>query len=105
MSFAFIPPTIGQAINSLKPDSQWVLRGDTLEWLDENETQPTQQEIDDELTRLTAEYEAKEYQRKRLVEYPPFNDYLDGIVKGDQAQIDKYIADCQAVKDKYPKPE
>lgn len=31
--------------------------------------------------------------------------YLDGVVKGDQAQIDKYIADCLAVKAKYPKPE
>jgi hypothetical protein len=28
---------------------------------------------------------------------------LDGIVKGDTAQVDKYIADCLAVKDKYPK--
>jgi len=26
-------------------------------------------------------------------------------VKGDQAQIDAYIAACQAVKTKYPKPE
>ena len=39
----------------------------------------------------------------RAREYPPITDYLDGIVKGDQAQIDKYIADCQAVKAKYPK--
>lgn len=31
-------------------------------------------------------------------------DYLDGIVKGDQTQVDKYIADCLAVKAKYPKP-
>lgn len=37
-------------------------------------------------------------------EYPPMADYLDGVVKGDQAQIDKYIADCLAVKAKYPKP-
>lgn len=41
--------------------------------------------------------------QQRKVEYPPFTDYLDGIVKGDQAQIDKYIADCLAVKAKYPK--
>lgn len=40
----------------------------------------------------------------RASEYPPMADYLDGIVKGDQAQIDKYIADCLAVKAKYPKP-
>jgi hypothetical protein len=43
------------------------------------------------------------YAQKRAAEYPPITDYLDGIVKGDQAQIDKYIADCLAVKAKYPK--
>lgn len=44
------------------------------------------------------------YAQKRVAEYPPYIDYLDGVVKGDQAQIAKYIADCQAVKVKYPKP-
>jgi hypothetical protein len=43
------------------------------------------------------------YIAKRQAEYPPITDYLDGIAKGDQVQIDKYIADCQAVKTKYPK--
>ena len=43
------------------------------------------------------------YKAKRQAEYPPITDYLDGVVKGDQAQIDKYIADCLAVKAKYPK--
>jgi hypothetical protein len=43
------------------------------------------------------------YKAKRQAEYPPMTDYLDGVAKGDQAQIDKYIADCQAVKAKYPK--
>ena len=45
------------------------------------------------------------YIAKRAAEFPPYTDYLDGIVKGDQAQIDAYIAACQAVKTKYPKPE
>ena len=43
------------------------------------------------------------YISKRKAEYPPITDYIDGVVKGDQAQIDKYIADCLAVKAKYPK--
>lgn len=43
------------------------------------------------------------YYEYRQLEYPPITEYLDGIVKGDQAQIDKYIADCQAVKAKFPK--
>lgn len=46
---------------------------------------------------------ALSYAQKRAAEYPPITDYLDGIVKGDQAQIDKYIADCLAIKAKYPK--
>ena len=45
----------------------------------------------------------KAYKYKRVAEYPPITDYLDGVVKGDQAQIDKYISDCLAVKTKYPK--
>ena len=44
------------------------------------------------------------YAQKRRKEYPPVADYLDGIVKNDQEQIAKYIADCQTVKAKYPKP-
>ena len=46
---------------------------------------------------------ANSYKAKRAAEYPPITDYLDGVVKNDQAQIAKYIADCLAVKEKYPK--
>jgi len=52
---------------------------------------------------VQAYIDAHAYIAKRAAEYPSFIDYLDGVVKGDQAQIDKYIADCQAVKAKYPK--
>ena len=45
------------------------------------------------------------YIAKRAREYPPITDYLDAVVKGDQEAIDAYIAACQAVKTKYPKPE
>jgi hypothetical protein len=56
----------------------------------------------DEAT-VQAYIDAHAYIAKRQAEYPPFTDYLDGIAKGNQVQIDKYIADCQAVKSKYPK--
>lgn len=45
-----------------------------------------------------------QYQRDRSAEYPSITDYIDGVVKGDQAQIQTYIDACLAVKDKYPKP-
>ena len=54
-------------------------------------------------TTVQAYIDAHAYIAKRQAEYPSFIDYLDGVVKGDQAQIDKYIADCNAVKAKYPK--
>ena len=54
-------------------------------------------------TAVQAYIDAHAYIAKRQAEYPPITDYLDGVAKADQAQIDKYIADCQAVKAKYPK--
>jgi hypothetical protein len=58
-------------------------------------------EIDMALVDAWVDPEAYKYKRKE--EYPPHADYLDGIVKGDDAQIQKYIDDCLAVKAKYPK--
>jgi hypothetical protein len=64
---------------------------------------PTMAQLD------TFEAQATEVERLNLVkanrakEYPDFKEYLDGIVKGDNAQIQKYINDCLAVKAKYPK--
>jgi len=43
------------------------------------------------------------YKAKRASEYPPYTDYLDGIVKGDNTQVQAYIDACNAVKNKYPK--
>ena len=52
---------------------------------------------------VQAYVDAHAYIAKRASEYPNITDYIDGVVKGDQAQIDKYLADCLAVKAKYPK--
>jgi hypothetical protein len=46
---------------------------------------------------------ANAYKVSRASEYPDFKDYLDGIVKGDQAQVQAYIDACNAIKTKYPK--
>lgn len=53
---------------------------------------------------LNVNNDVMKYQRLRALEYPPITDYPDGIVKEDKSQVDKYIADCLAVKEKYPKP-
>ena len=99
---------LSEALISLTPGAEWILRGDSyegIEWLDKAQVQPTEQECEEEIARLRALDASIEYQRKRSAEYPNFLDYIDGVVKNDQEQIDKYIAECMAVKAKYPKPE
>jgi hypothetical protein len=85
-------------INAIyKLNSQVVCtRGDVAYDADGNEVQYDK-------AAVQAYVDAHAYIAKRAAEYPPITDYLDGVVKGDQAQIDKYIADCLAVKAKYPK--
>ena len=53
---------------------------------------------------IDAHVNAHAYIAKRAAEYPPMTNYIDGIVKGDQAQVQAYIDACLAVKTKYPKP-
>ena len=60
-------------------------------------------EVQYDKAAVEAYVQANAYKAQRAREYPDFREYLDGIVKGDQAQIDAYIAACQAVKNKYPK--
>ncbi len=44
--------TTVDALQSLKPGAEWVLRGDELEWLDSKQTEPTADELAAEVTRL-----------------------------------------------------
>ena len=65
------------AILSLRPNSEWTMVGDELNWLDSNTTKPTESEIQAEITRLQAEYDANEYQRQRATVYPSIQEQLD----------------------------
>ena len=84
-----------QAIINLYPQTA-VIRDDIAYDADGNE-------VAYDKSAVQAYVDAHAYIAKRAAEFPPITDYIDGVVKGDQAQIDKYIADCLAVKAKYPK--
>ena len=91
-----------KAINNLRPKASWVLRGDFLDWLDTEQTQPTEAEIQVEIARLQAEYDAQAYARSRVQEYPSIGDQLDALFHAGVFPADMAAA-IQAVKDKYPK--
>ncbi len=101
-----------EAIHSLRPGAEWSLDGrkySGLNWFETNtQTKPTKEEIEAEVAKLQAEYEAAEYQRQRAPEYPDLKELADALYwssKGDNTKLDEYYAKCEVVKLKYPKPE
>ncbi len=67
--------TTSDALQSLKPKAEWVLRGDELEWLDSEQTEPTALELSNEVTRLQAVYDSQLYARTRKAKYDLLNQF------------------------------
>jgi len=101
-------PCLELALITLRPGASWITRDGVIEWLDKNQTQPSEEEIQAEIIRLQQEYEFKEYQRQRVQEYPDLRQLADALYwakKGDETKMNEYIAKCEEVKNKYPKPQ
>ena len=64
------------------------------------QTPPTEKEIDTEVKRLQAEYDAQEYSRKREAEYPSIKECVHAILDDD---LDALQAKRVEIKTKYPK--
>ncbi len=60
-----------------------------------------QNKVAEEIKRLQADYDSKQYQRDRAEAYPSIEDQLDKIY---HSGIDEWKKDIKAVKDKFPKP-
>ena len=95
--------SVGDALQSLKPGSQWVLRGEELEWLDTTQTQPTEAEITAEISRLQAEYDSKQYQRDRAEAYPSLTEQADMAYWDRQNNTTTLDDAISAVKLQFPK--
>ena len=98
--------TIHQAILSLEPNAGFILQDDdinTLVWTKDDVTQPSNEDILAEQTRLQAEYDAKDWERNRLKEYPSLQDCIHALLDGGNTLTDLQAA-RQLVKDTYPKP-
>jgi len=89
------------AIVSLRPGCGFELHEDgSVNWWNTSFTLPTDAEIQAEIARLQADYDAKQYQRNRAKEYPSIVDQLDTLYHGG---YDAWKASIDVVKNKYPK--
>jgi len=96
-----------EAIQALAPSTTFQTEGNEITGWDiaEEKTginQPTQTEIDAEVTRLQAIYDSQQYARDRAEAYPSIADQLDKIYHSGVAG---WKADIKVIKDANPKPE
>ena len=92
------------AIKSLQPNAEFVMVNDVItEWHSEDITQPTDEAIATEQTRLQAEYDALAWKRNRQAEYPSILDCIHALLDGGDTLTDLQALRTQ-VKSDNPKP-
>lgn len=103
-------PHITDALFNLRPGASFQVHGDSyadIIWLDEEQTQPSEQEVLDELTNLLNAFNAEQYKRDRVNKYPSIADQLDMLyhdIKSGALDSGAWIQAIETVKQEYPKP-
>ena len=91
-----------EAINQLVGGAFTVKFDGSVEYHDD-QTPPTEKEINDKIVKLQAEWDAQAYARTRKPLYPDIGDQLDDLYKKG-AFSDEMAAKIKKVKDDNPKP-
>ena len=92
--------TKGQALFALRPGAEWNVLDGKIEWLDSEQTQPTEEEIVQKIAELEYTEEVEDYKRVRELAYPSTGEQFDKIF---HEGIDAWKAGIQAIKDAHPK--
>ena len=91
-----------EAIRSLEPTASFSEKDGVVTWIDKSVNQPSDAEIQAEITKLQAEWDSKDYARKRKAEYDQLNQYemmFDDKRDGTTTWVDK----INEIKSRYPK--
>ena len=93
---------IVKAIKKINIDAKFTFSNndlDTITWV-EGTTPIPKADIEAKMVEVQADYDAKQYQRDRELEYPSMADQLDDIYHNG---IDAWKATIKTTKDKYAK--
>ena len=94
---------ISDALQVLRPGAEWSIGNNSysqLDWLDTEQTKPTEEEIVQKIAELTYQKEVEVYKEQRAAEYPPYADQFDKIF---HSGVNAWKTQIRAIKDKYPK--
>jgi hypothetical protein len=93
---------ICSAILAINPSASVSVNAEDLDQITWHDTEViSKSDIQAKQAELKADYDSKEYQRKREPEYPSIADQLDDLYHNG---IDGWKATIKITKDKYPKP-
>jgi len=95
---------IGTAILAINPNAEFRYTEDninTIEWLDGTTPIP-KADIEAKMVELQADYDAKQYQRDRVSEYPNLQEAIHALLDGGDT-LTELQAKRTAIKTKYPK--
>lgn len=98
--------TIHEAIKKININAEFAVGGVdidtcTIEWL--NGTTPiSKKEIEKKLKEVQAEYDAEQWKRDRLAEYPSIEDCIHALLDGG-ATLKNLQAKRKKIKEKFPK--
>jgi hypothetical protein len=96
-----------ETILKINPNAEVSVRGNDIntceiEW--HNGTTPIPKaDIEAKMVELQADYDAKQYQRDRISEYPNLQEAIHALLDGGDTLTDLQ-AKRTAIKNKYPKP-
>ena len=94
-----------KAIQSLRPDAEFVLRGDVLEWLDQAQAEPTAEEIAAEAARLEADEPRRIAEQSRAAAFAAEADPLFFKAQRGEAAIEEWQLKVAEIRSLYPYPE
>ena len=93
-----------EALKNLRPNASFYVKGTSVTWLDDA-TPPTQDEIDVEIARLTAEQPRKEAEANRAAAYRSEADPLFFKAQRGEATTDEWTAKVAEIKARFPYPD
>ena len=97
--------TIPDALQSLCPGAEWVLRGNEyagLEWLDTKQAQPTEAEVTAEVARLEAELPNKIAKENRAAAYKLEADPLFFKAQRGEATQQEWLDKVAEIQARFP---
>ena len=94
--------TIHHVIHILSKGKTGEVTNNKLVWQDDGDP-PTEEQINTAIEQMQTEYDAQEYARNRVAEYPSTGDQLDMMYKDTKNSTTTHADAVEVVKTKWPK--